>query len=65
MGRCNRDNCLSPCLVHLRELMEKHERELVILIGNLDHVAVHRVECGGILTDISCPVMMIRFALPE
>jgi hypothetical protein len=44
MGWCNRYNGLGPCLVNLRKLVQEHERELVILVGDLYHVAVYRVK---------------------
>ena len=46
MRRGDGDDCLGAGLVHLRELVEEHECELVVLVGDLDHVAVHRVEGG-------------------
>jgi hypothetical protein len=41
------NDSLGPGLVHLRELVEEHEREFVVLVGNLDHIAVYGVERGG------------------
>jgi len=46
MGRGNRDNRFCPRLVHLGELVEEHKRELVVLVGDLDHVAVNRIKGG-------------------
>jgi hypothetical protein len=46
MRGCYGDNGLGPGLVHLRELVEEHKRELVVLVGNLDHIAVNGVEGG-------------------
>jgi len=45
VGGRDRDDGLCPGLVYLRQLVEEEERELVFLVRDLDHVAVHRIEC--------------------
>ena len=45
MGGRDRDDRLCPRLVYLRQLVEEEERELVFLVRDLDHVAVHGIEC--------------------
>ena len=47
MRRRDGDDGLCPRLVDLRELVEEHERELVILVRDLDHVAVDGVKRRG------------------
>jgi CRISPR-associated exonuclease Cas4 len=47
MHRGNAHDGLGPCLVDCRDLMKKHEGELIFLVGDLDHIAVDRVKVLG------------------
>lgn len=46
LGRDAHD-CLGPCLVHTRDLVQEYKSEFVFFIGDLDHIAVYRVKGVG------------------
>ena len=41
------DDGFSSCLVDTGDLMEEDKRELVVLVGDLDHITVNRVKRLG------------------
>lgn len=41
------DDCLCLCLIDIWYLVEEHQGELVVTEGNLDHIAIDRIEISG------------------
>lgn len=55
------DDGLCLGLVDARDLVQEHEGELVVFVGDLDHVAVHRVQgLRNIYRYLLCHVLIIR-----